>query len=71
MSEKQERPICQLCGGPITGEVYRWNDDERLTMHKYTTLCLDTGDFGMAGFLARNTDYLFGDAEPVLRKAAP
>ncbi len=65
-----ERPICQLCGGPIEGEVYRWNDDERLTMHRYFSQCLN-GSFGMAGFMARNSAYLFGDAEPVLLKEAP
>ena len=67
-----ERPICQLCGGPIEGKVYRWNNDERLTMHRRTTQSLDgSGNFGMAGFLNRNAAYLMGDAEPVLRKAAP
>ena len=67
-----ERPTCQLCGGPIEGEVYRWNDDERLTMHRNTTQCRDNDTFGMgmAGFLARNADYLLGDGEPVRRKGA-
>lgn len=66
-----ERPICQLCGGPIDGEVYHWNDNILLTMHRYNTACLDSGTFGMAGFLNRNADYLNGRGEPVLRKAAP
>ena len=66
----EERPMCQLCGGPIEGEMYRWNDDERLTMHRNTTQCHDNGTFGMAGFLNRNANYLLGDGEPVLRKAA-
>lgn len=67
-----ERPTCQLCGGPIEGEVYRWNDDDRLTMHRYFTQCLSgDGQIGFAGFMARNNTYLFGDGEPVLRKAAP
>ena len=68
-----ERPICQLCGGRIDGEVYHWTNDERLAMHRNTTQCHDNDTFGMgmAGFLARNADYLMGDEEPVLRKAAP
>ncbi len=66
-----ELPICQLCGGPIKGEVYHWNDDERLTMHRGTTTCHDNGLFDMAGFLNRNANYLNGQGEPVLRKAAP
>ena len=62
-----ERPTCQLCGGPIEGEVYRWNDDKRLPMHRRTTQCAGYGAiFGMAGFLNRNAAYLNGQGEPVL-----
>ncbi len=65
-------PICQLCGGPIEGEVYRWDDDERLPMHRYFSQCRGgDGQIGFAGFMARNNAYLFGDGEPVLRQAAP
>ena len=67
-----ERPMCQLCGGPIDGEVYRWNDDDRLPMHRRTTRCegfsVTFGTFGMAGFLIRNAAYLNGKGEPVLLK---
>lgn len=66
-----ERPTCQLCGGPIDGEVYHWNKDDRLTMHRDTVQCLDNGTFGMVDFLNRNADYFNRHGEPVLRKAAP
>ena len=65
-----EQPICQLCGGLIEGEVYHWNDDDRLPMHRYTTHCLDNGTYGMAGFMKRNASYLIGNGEPVRRKEA-
>ncbi len=62
-----ERPMCQLCGGRIDGEVYRWSDDDRLPMHRLTTRCTGYGaTFGMAGFLNRNAAYLMGHGEPVL-----
>ena len=65
MSDK--RPTCQLCGGRIDGEVYRWNNDDRLPMHRRTTQCEGYGaTFGMAGFLSRNAAYLNGHGEPVL-----
>ena len=66
-----EQPICQLCGGRIEGEVYHWNDNDLLPMHRYTTHCLDNGNFGLAGFMNRNANYLLGDGELVLRKEAP
>ena len=66
-----KQPICQLCRGPIAGEVYHWNANELLTMHRHTTQCLDNGTFGIAGFMRRNADYLMGDGEPVLIKEAP
>lgn len=65
-----KRPTCQLCGGRIDGEVYRWSDDNRLPMHRRTTQCegfsVTLGTFGMASFLSRNTAYLMGNGEPVL-----
>ncbi len=62
---EKTQPTCQLCGGLIDGEVYRWNDDDRLTMHSRTTSCRGYG-VGMAGFLNRNDAYLNGQGEPVL-----
>ena len=68
----EQPPICQLCGGPIEGEVYRWDNNDKLTMHRYFSQCRGgNGQIGFAGFMMRNHDYIFGDAtEPVLRKAA-
>ena len=59
-------PTCQICGGPIHGKPYYWDNDHRLPMHQDMTQCRNPSLLQFATFMNRNVDYINGWSEPVL-----
>ena len=65
--------VCQICGHPITGRTYHWDDDPRLPMHKEMTGCMKAGspdvNQAFADFMNRNIEFINRRGEPVLLEA--
>lgn len=60
------KEICQVCGKPITGKPYYWNNDGRLPMHPSLSLYGPEALQALAEYMNRNKAYINGSDQVVL-----